>query len=53
MSLNVGSQICLHGVKVFDKAALTPRGIAGWYGRAAAVPMLVKVSEPLVRLVSL
>ena len=47
MSLNVGSQIRLHRVKVFDEAATMACGMAGRSGRAPAVPMVVKASEHL------
>jgi hypothetical protein len=45
MSMNVRSLIHLHGVKVFDEAVLMVHGMAGWYGRGSAVPMLVKASD--------
>ena len=47
VSTNVGSQILLHGVKLFDEAMSVAGGTAGRYGRAPAVPMVVNTAEPL------
>jgi hypothetical protein len=44
VSLNVGSPICLHGVKVFDQAVRLTYGTARRYERAAVVPLVDKAS---------
>ena len=51
MSTNIGSQIRLHGVKLFDEAMSVAGGTAGRYGRAPAILVLVKGSEHLVLIV--
>jgi hypothetical protein len=40
VSMNAGSLIRLHGVKVLDRAVSTIHGTAGWYGQAMAIPVL-------------
>jgi hypothetical protein len=42
LSLNVGSQISLQGVRVFDQAVWLTHGTVGQYGRAAAVSLVTK-----------
>jgi hypothetical protein len=44
VSPNVGSHICLHGVRVFEQVVRLRHGTAGQYGWAVAVPLVAKAS---------
>ena len=52
VSLNVGSQIRLRVVKLFDEAEAVPHGTGGWYGRALPIPTVVKPSGVSSRVAS-
>ena len=51
VSTNVGSQIRLHRVKLFDEAKAVPPGTGGQYGWAPVVSMHVNTLEHLILIV--
>jgi hypothetical protein len=53
VSVNVGSQIRLHGVETFDEAASMAHGTGARYGHALPIPMPVKASDCLNSIASL
>jgi hypothetical protein len=45
VALNVGSQIRIRMVKVFDEAESVPHGMGAWYGQVLPEPEVIKTSK--------